>query len=105
MNKTLLGFVTATSLAVSLLAAPPAAQARCFGCAVGVGVAAGVIAGAVGELETGRTGRPGKVALKRDIGKCGIGAVIGIRRAENAIEIRPEALQIEEIAEIRREII
>jgi hypothetical protein len=47
MNKTLLAFATATTMAVSLLAAPPAAEARCFGCAVGVGVAAGVIAGAV----------------------------------------------------------
>ena len=46
MNKTLLALAAATSMAVSLLAAPPA-EARCWGCAVGVGVAAGVIAGAV----------------------------------------------------------
>src|SRR6516164_6523683 len=47
MNKTLFTLVSATSIAVSLLAAPQAAEARCWGCAVGVGVAAGVVAGAV----------------------------------------------------------
>jgi hypothetical protein len=46
MNKSLLAFAAATSVAVSLLAAPPA-EARCWGCAVGIGVAAGVVAGAV----------------------------------------------------------
>jgi hypothetical protein len=46
MKKTLLAVAAAASLAVSVLAAPPA-EARCYGCAVGVGVAAGVIAGAV----------------------------------------------------------
>jgi anaerobic selenocysteine-containing dehydrogenase len=46
MNKTLLGFAAATSMAAVLLAAPPA-EARCYGCAVGVGVAAGVVAGAI----------------------------------------------------------
>jgi hypothetical protein len=46
MNKTVLAFAAATSMAVSVLAAPPA-EARCWGCAVGVGVAAGVVAGAV----------------------------------------------------------
>jgi hypothetical protein len=47
MNKTLLAFVAAASMAVSLLATPPAAEARCFGCAVGAGVVGGVIAGAI----------------------------------------------------------
>src|SRR6516164_9542575 len=46
MNKTLLALATATSITVSLLAAPPA-EARCWGCAVGVGVAAGVVTGAI----------------------------------------------------------
>ena len=46
MNKTLLALAAATSIAVSLLAAPPA-EARCWGCAVGVGVAAGVVTGAI----------------------------------------------------------
>jgi hypothetical protein len=46
MNKTVLTLAAATSVAVSLFAAPPA-EARCWGCAVGVGVAAGVVAGAV----------------------------------------------------------
>ena len=47
MNKSLLAFAAATSIAVSLLAAPPPAQARCFGCAVGAGIVGGVIAGAI----------------------------------------------------------
>ena len=46
MNKTLFALAAATSIAVSLLAAPPA-EARCWGCAVGVGVAAGVVTGAI----------------------------------------------------------
>src|SRR5262245_13325020 len=46
MNKTLLSLAAATSITVSLLAAPPA-EARCWGCAVGVGVAAGVVTGAL----------------------------------------------------------
>jgi hypothetical protein len=46
MNKTLLALAAATSITVSLLAAPPA-EARCWGCAVGVGVAAGVVTGAI----------------------------------------------------------
>ena len=46
MNKTLLALAAATSITVSLLAAPPA-EARCWGCAVGIGVAAGVVTGAI----------------------------------------------------------
>ena len=46
MNKTLLSLAAVASIAVSLLAAPPA-EARCWGCAVGVGVAAGVVTGAI----------------------------------------------------------
>src|SRR5215469_3565270 len=46
MKKTLLAVAAATSITVSLLAAPPA-EARCWGCAVGVGVAAGVVTGAI----------------------------------------------------------
>jgi hypothetical protein len=46
MNKTLFALAAATSMAVFLLAAAPA-EARCWGCAVGVGVAAGAVAGAV----------------------------------------------------------
>ena len=41
-----LALAAATSITVSLLAAPPA-EARCWGCAVGVGVAAGVVTGAI----------------------------------------------------------
>src|SRR5215467_7199579 len=46
MNKTLLSLAAVASIAVSLLAAPPA-EARCWGCAVGVDVAAGVVTGAI----------------------------------------------------------
>jgi hypothetical protein len=46
MNKTLLALAAATSITVSLLAAPTA-EARCWGCAVGVGVAAAVVTGAI----------------------------------------------------------
>jgi hypothetical protein len=46
MNKALFALAAATSMAVFLLAAAPA-EARCWGCAVGVGVAAGAVAGAV----------------------------------------------------------
>jgi len=46
MKKTVLPLAAAASLAVSVLAAPPA-EARCWGCAVGVGVAAGVVTGAI----------------------------------------------------------
>jgi anaerobic selenocysteine-containing dehydrogenase len=46
MRKTLLLLAAATSVTVSLLAAPPV-EARCWGCAVGAGVAAGVVTGAI----------------------------------------------------------
>src|SRR5260221_3571457 len=46
MNKTVLALAAAASLAVSVLAAPPA-ESRCWGCAVGVCVAAGVVTGAI----------------------------------------------------------
>jgi hypothetical protein len=44
MSKTLLALAAATSITVSVLAAPPA-QARCTGCAAGAGVAASVATG------------------------------------------------------------
>jgi hypothetical protein len=60
MNKTLLALAAATSMAVSLLAAPPA-EARCWGCAVGVGVAAGVVTGAIVGSAIARTYGPAYV--------------------------------------------
>jgi hypothetical protein len=47
MKKTIFALATATALAVGTLAAPTTADARCYGCAVGAGVAAGVIGGAI----------------------------------------------------------
>lgn len=60
MRKNLLALAAATSVAVTLLASPPA-EARCWGCAVGVGVAAGVIAGAVVGSAIARTYGPAYV--------------------------------------------
>ena len=46
MRKIMLTLVAAASLAAATLAAPKPAEARCYGCWVGAGVAASVIAGA-----------------------------------------------------------
>jgi hypothetical protein len=48
MKKVLLTLATVATLAVGTLTAPAPAEARCtFGCAVGLGVLGGVVAGAV----------------------------------------------------------
>ena len=48
MKKTLVAFAAAASLGGAALAVPsPAAAGGCFGCAVGAGVAGGLIAGAI----------------------------------------------------------
>ena len=47
MKKTIFALATAAVLAAGSLSAPTTAEARCYGCAVGVGVAAGVIGGAI----------------------------------------------------------
>src|SRR5437899_3308175 len=41
MKKTLLALAAAASIGAAALAAPSPAEARCFGCAVGAGVAGG----------------------------------------------------------------
>ena len=46
MRKIMLTLVAAVSLTAATLAAPKPAEARCYGCWVGAGVAAGVLAGA-----------------------------------------------------------
>jgi hypothetical protein len=46
MRKILLTLVAAVSLTAATVAAPTNAEARCYGCWVGAGVAASVIAGA-----------------------------------------------------------
>ena len=47
MHKALIGIAVAATLGLATVAAPSTANARCFGCAVGVGVAAGLIGGAL----------------------------------------------------------
>lgn len=46
MRKILLTLVAAASLTAATLGAPKPAEARCYGCWVGAGVAAGVLTGA-----------------------------------------------------------
>jgi len=47
MHKALIGIAAAATLGLATVAAPSTADARCFGCAVGAGVAAGLIGGAL----------------------------------------------------------
>jgi hypothetical protein len=47
MHKALLGLAAAASIGLASLAAPSAANAGCYGCAVGAGVLGGVAAGAI----------------------------------------------------------
>ena len=47
MHKALIGLAVAATLGLATVAAPSAANARSFGCAVGVGVLGGVVAGAI----------------------------------------------------------
>ena len=47
MKKTMLALATVATMAVGTMSAPTTADARCYGCAVGAGVAAGVIGGAI----------------------------------------------------------
>jgi BA14K-like protein len=45
MKKAILAIAAAATIAVGTLSAPTAADARCYGCAVGAGVVAGAIIG------------------------------------------------------------
>jgi hypothetical protein len=45
MKKTIFALAAAATIAAGTFAAPPPAEARCFGCAVGLGVLGGVIVG------------------------------------------------------------
>jgi len=47
MHKSLIGLAAAASLGLASLAVPSAANAGCYGCAVGAGVIGGVAAGAI----------------------------------------------------------
>lgn len=45
MKKTIFALAAAATIAVGTLATPQKAEARCFGCAVGLGVLGGVVVG------------------------------------------------------------
>jgi hypothetical protein len=45
MKKAILAIAAAATIAVGTMSAPKPAEARCFGCAVGLGVLGGVIVG------------------------------------------------------------
>jgi hypothetical protein len=47
MKKAILAVAAAAVIAAGTLSAPTAANARCYGCGVGAGVAGGLIAGAI----------------------------------------------------------
>jgi hypothetical protein len=47
MHKSLIGLAAAAGIGLATMAAPSAANAYCFGCAVGAGVLGGVVAGAI----------------------------------------------------------
>jgi hypothetical protein len=47
MHKSLIGLAAASALGIATLAGPSAANAGCYGCAVGAGVIGGVAAGAI----------------------------------------------------------
>ncbi len=47
MRKTIAVMAAASALAIATVSTPQPAQARCIGCAIGAGVAAGVIGGAL----------------------------------------------------------
>lgn len=47
MHKSVIGLAAAASLGLATLAAPSAANAHCFGCAVGAGILGGIAAGAI----------------------------------------------------------
>jgi hypothetical protein len=47
MHRSLIALVAAAGIGLASVAVPSTADARCFGCAVGVGVLGGLVAGAV----------------------------------------------------------
>jgi hypothetical protein len=47
MQKTIMAIITAGTIATAVIATPKPAEARCIGCWVGAGVAAGIIGGAI----------------------------------------------------------
>jgi hypothetical protein len=47
MKKTMLALAAAATIGLGTLAAPQQAEARCYGCGVGLGILGGVAAGAI----------------------------------------------------------
>ena len=66
MKKTMLALATVATVAVGTLSAPTTADARCYGCAVGAGLAAGVIGGAIigGAIASSRPAYGGPVYVE-----------------------------------------
>ena len=53
MQKTITAIIAAGSIATAVIATPKPAEARCIGCWVGAGIAAGIIGGAVASRSYG----------------------------------------------------
>ena len=56
MRKTIAAIATAISVAAAVVTTPKPAEARCVGCLVGAGIAAGVIGGALASRAYGGYG-------------------------------------------------
>lgn len=65
MKKVILAIAAATTIAVGTLSAPAPAEARCVGCAVGLGVLGGVIiGGAIANSQPHYAPAPGYVVYE-----------------------------------------
>jgi hypothetical protein len=53
MQKTITAIIGAGSIAAAVIATPKPAEARCIGCWVGAGIAAGIIGGAIASSTYG----------------------------------------------------
>src|SRR5262245_63410963 len=59
MHKTITAVVAVASIATAVIATPKPAEARCIGCWVGAGIAAGIIGGAIASSAYGGYGYGG----------------------------------------------
>jgi len=64
MKKTIFALAAAATIGLGTLAAPQPAQARCFGCDVGLGVLGGVVAGTI--IGSAIANHPGYYAYEYD---------------------------------------
>jgi len=64
MKKTIFALAAVAAIAVGTLAAPQQAQARCYGCGVGLGVLGGVAAGVI--IGSAIASQPGYYAYEYD---------------------------------------